>query len=202
MKNNFLTFLAVFAWALSSLAFADTVVRDVRDGNGNEFRVTVVAPNSIDQRIFDMLGDNEESSRDELADAANDNLINLSGYKIEIVAKPTVIGCKSLYQLIVKTPAILDPGESFTVSGSFAEEIDVTAFPTEGNVNVLVASDSGKGIKLCQRSKRKRNRLDAAGCYFPGCFNDKFVLIAQIENPSSSVPASFVASVGTFFVNP
>lgn len=192
MKTVFVCLFLV----LSISCFAEE--RIVHQGE-NIFTVTITPPagRAIDARIWYGIDDSED---EQIAASLERQPLNITGYKIRYSRNPNApVKCNSLVKFRKPIPVQLEPGGSVDVSCDFCESMDAAAFPTVGDVNMVLGDSDGK---VCARSKRPKLRMDSVGCYFPGCLNSATVLYTQIYNKSQIDPAMFVGVVDIFFIQP
>lgn len=173
--------------------------RTIRDGD-TVYSVTVTAPKgkTVDARAWYGLG---ETADEVMAASLEREPLDITGYFFRIAMDPTApqVKCNSIFKFKKPIPTQLAAGGSVDVSCDFCESMDVTVFPTIGDVNVIIGDSNGR---TCTRSNRPKNRLDATGCYYPGCVNSSTILITTIYNKSQTEAATFVGTVGVFFIQP
>jgi len=189
MKKIVYCFLVLY---FGTYAFAEKATRTVVDENGAVFNITVEAPKKVDLRVFSEFG------RDEKIVAADEIPVNISGYHFVIVRSQAPAGCKSVFQFTRRKPTILGPKGTVQIDATYAEDMGAVFFPVSGNVDVQVFANN----RQCSKSKKPKNTLDTAGCYFPGCFNNNYFMSVLLSNPSPTEPAVFVGSAEAFFINP
>ena len=200
-----LTATAFMALAFGASAAEDAaslgkaVRRDVADGRGNRFAVTVTPPaeRAVDRRVFDSIevsAGAADASAEAEADAGGE-LVDVSGYVVEVEPLSLAATCTS--QVTVKIKPVNLAGKKFfnVTSPTPPIFVAVTAFPKSGNVDALVLD----GSTPCKTSTKPAGQLDNASCVSSTCTGSS-ILIGQIKNPASAA-ATYVGAINMVFSN-
>jgi hypothetical protein len=199
MKKQIL-FMLIAIFAVVSAQAGDSKVfysdqaaaktRVLSDGKGNVLRITAIPPlgKQVDPRVFE--GWEFPGQQIQANLSSSETPVNLSGY--QFVLEST--GSTNFKSVIKKIrSAHLDPKSSVIFGNINAVDLDITAVPTKGDVDVFLL----KGNNACSHSANAGRALDAATCFFSnGDVHGKTPLNGFIRAKDSG--ADFIATVHVF----
>jgi hypothetical protein len=175
MKCLLMTAAAVVSLAGLGLAGEETVgamgeAATLRvDQPGGRFEIVVTPPpdRAVDKRILAWLGGVE-------SEADSDKPVDLSGYNVRVSRakeseKSTAASCSGKFSIKAK-PVNLAPNKGWTFQSS-APYMDISAFPTKGDVDVAIFYGPDSDLSTCDISARGKAQMDSVTCINTDCQN-------------------------------
>jgi len=179
-----------------------SVARELADGRGNRFVVTVTPPadRAVDVRFLRSLEIVEPGAVASAAkgEASGGEPVDVSGYRVDVTPLARA-GC-TLDFAIKSKPVTLGGGKKLVVTAPGTPEMTFgTVYPTKGDVDVYILTD---GSTVCSKGTAGAGRLDVAACGSTGvCVNSSTGVVVEFRNFSASAQATYVSMVHVIYVD-
>jgi hypothetical protein len=187
---------------IGSFAVGQSVVRELADGHGHRFAITVTPPpgRAVDARFFDafeLAGEPTGQpgfkaaggrSKELVVEAADSDSIDVSDYSVKI-ENLSSSACSVNLQASKRKPVTLGAKKQLSLTAINSEVMTMTVWPTSNDVDAEIDYNNA----VCQISEKNKGELDIAGCISSSCSNSG-VMEAIAYNPFNNT-AKYVASV-------